>query len=232
VGKNKLAKFADMNKFSNVIQPSFEDAFHDKFKYKGNWWGYFGNTNPIVVELGCGKGEYTVALAEKNPSRNYIGIDIKGARIWRGAKSALEKELQNVAFVRTRIDFIQSIFGDEEVDEIWITFPDPQLKKSRNKKRLTSSRFLNAYKTLLKKDGIVHLKTDNQILHAYTADLLKNNNCTILACTRDLYHSEFVNETHEIRTFYENLFLGQGLPITYLKFKLNHGEEIEEIPGD
>jgi tRNA (guanine-N7-)-methyltransferase len=232
VGKNKLAKFADMDNFSNVVQPSFEDAFHDNFKYKGNWSGYFGNDNPITLELGCGKGEYTVALAEEHPGGNYIGIDIKGARIWRGAKTALEKKLQNVAFVRTRVDFIPSIFGPGEVDEIWITFPDPQLKKSRTKKRLTSPRFLNAYKALLKKDGIVHLKTDNQVLHEYTADLLTYNNCKILARTNDLYHSDLEKETRGIRTFYENMFLEEGLPITYLKFQLNDGKKIEEKPGE
>ena len=163
-----------MKTFDNVFQPSFKQVFQKDFKLKGQWASrYFRNENPIILELGCGKGEYTIGLAERFPDINFIGIDIKGARIWTGAKKAYLEKIPNVAFIRTRIEFINSFFSPAEVDEIWLTFPDPQLKKRRNKKRLTSARFLNLYRGFLKDRGIIQLKTDNPILYEYTLELAK-----------------------------------------------------------
>jgi len=161
--KRKLQRFAEMETFANVIQPEFEEVFGKDFRLKGLWNKcQFHNENPVVLELGCGKGEYATGLAKHFPDKNFIGVDIKGSRMWRGATTALGEQLHNVMFLRTRIEMIGSFFGPDEVDEIWLTFPDPQLKKAR--KRLTSSRFLNSYRTFLKKSGIIHLKTDNDVL--------------------------------------------------------------------
>ena len=163
--KNKLKRFKENESFANVIQPTRESLLADDFQYKGNWSAFFGNSNPIVVELGCGKGEYSVGLARKNPNVNYIGIDIKGARFWRGAKTALEEKLPNVAFVRTQIELVTHVFAPAEVSELWITFPDPQYKFKRTHHRLTNPNFLMKYKQILKPNGIVHLKTDAAFLH-------------------------------------------------------------------
>lgn len=226
--KNKLQRFAENETFPNVIQPEFSEVFRKDFRLKHNWASSFWkNTNPLVLELGCGKGEYTVSLAERNQSKNYIGIDIKGARFWRGAKSALEKGLANVAFVRTRIEFLDSFFGANEVDEIWITFPDPQLSERRAKKRLTSSRFLNMYAGMLKPNAVVNLKTDSKELFDYTKTLLEGNHQEILIATDDLYNSQYCNETLSIKTHYESYYLSQGKPITYIQFRING--EIHEI---
>lgn len=223
MGKNKLKRFAENETFSNLFQPPLEEVLNDKFELKGKWGNsYFKNINPLVLELGCGKGEYTVSLAGMNPQKNFIGIDIKGARIWRGAKNALENKLNNVAFVRTRIEHICSIFAQNEVDELWITFPDPQEREIKAKKRLTSSRFLNLYSGFLKPNAIVHLKTDNRQLFDYTKALVEQNKFNVLICTTDLY-ANFTNDpVLGIKTFYEQQFLGEGLPITYLRFVLNH----------
>jgi len=194
VGKNKLAKFGEMERFENVIQVPYKKLQQEDFFLKGKWaTDFFKNENPIILELGCGKGEYTVELAEKNQDKNYIGVDIKGARMYVGAKQALEKGLKNVAFLRTNIEIINQFFGKEEVTEIWLTFPDPQMKKTR--KRLTSTTFLNLYKQFLKKDGIVHLKTDSNFQFTYTCELVHLNEFEILAETSDLYESEILDET-------------------------------------
>ena len=226
MGKNKLAKFGEMERFENVIQVPYKTLQQGNFYLKGTWAiSFFKNENPIILELGCGKGEYTVELAEKNPSFNYIGVDIKGARMYVGAKKALEKGLKNVAFLRTNIEIINQFFEEEEVAEIWLTFPDPQMKKTR--KRLTSTFFLNLYRQFLKKDGIVHLKTDSNFQFTYTSALVHLNNFVILAETNDLYNSDILSETLQIKTFYEKQWLSRGITIKYIAFRLNKKELIE-----
>jgi len=216
-----------METFDHVIQASFDEVFQKDYKLKGNWnKDFFKNQNPLVLELGCGKGEYTVGLAKLNTGANYIGIDIKGARMWRGARTAKDDNMQNVAFVRTRIDLINSFFAPEEVSEIWITFPDPQPKKSH--KRLTSSRFLGYYQKFVKNDGIINLKTDSAELYAYTKEVIAINKLEVLADTDNLYQSSLVDDVLSIRTFYEQQFLGKGKPITYLRFKLKNNIQLEE----
>lgn len=220
MSKNKLAKFEEMKGFEHVVQAPFNKIKHNDFHLKGKWAkDFFQNENPVILELGCGKGEYTVELAEKFPDANFIGIDIKGARLWNGAKIALEKELKNVAFLRTNIEIIGQFFGENEIDEIWLTFPDPQMKKTR--KRLTSANFLNKYRNFLKKDGIIHLKTDSNFQYTYTSALAHKNDFEILAETDNLYESDVLNETLQIKTFYEKQWLSRGITIKYLAFKLN-----------
>jgi tRNA (guanine-N7-)-methyltransferase len=220
--KDKLRRFAENETFDHVIQPQFNEVFNTNYKYKQKWSElYWKNPNPIILELGCGKGEYTIQLAQKYPNCNCIGIDIKGARLWRGAKTALEDSLQNVAFIRSRIEFLESFFGTDEISEIWITFPDPQKEKRRTKKRLTSPRFLNMYKNILQPHGKIHLKTDSKELYEYTKSLLEFNKQPILIATDNLYESTVTNEILEIKTFYEQGYLAQGKPITYLQFEIN-----------
>ncbi len=217
--KNKLKRFKENESFANVIQPAREALLDKTFTHKGTWETYFGNANPIVLELGCGKGEYTVELARKNPDTNYIGIDIKGARFWRGAKTALEDGLQNVAFVRTQIELIEYVFDTNEVSEIWITFPDPQFKFKRTHHRLTNPNFLKAYRNVLKPDGYVHLKTDSAFLHGYTLGVLDGWEITPIMAHHDVY--EYVHAPEDvigIQTFYEQQYREQNIPITYLKF--------------
>ena len=229
--KKKLQRFAEMETFSNVFQPELMEVLGRDFHLKGLWKEQcFKNKNPLVLELGCGKGEYTTGLARRFHNKNFIGIDIKGARIWRGARTALGEKLGNVMFLRTRIEFIGSFFGPGEVDEIWLTFPDPQLKKRR--KRLTSSRFLNSYRRFLKPDGLVHLKTDNTVLYEFTLDLIRQNNLLLRCCSNDLYHSGLVDEILDIKTFYESQFLNQGMKINYLCFELPNDKEIKDPPGE
>jgi len=231
MGKDKLRKFQENATFAHVIQPDFEDIFRKDFSLKGIWQKKFWkNDKPITLELGCGKGEYTVNLAQFNANRNYIGIDIKGARFWRGAKTASEKGITNVAFLRTRIEFIESFFAKDEIDEIWITFPDPQLKTRRAKKRLTSSIFLNMYQTFLKSGALIHLKTDSAELYEYTKELLAYNNIAPQIATDNLYESSFVTDILSIKTHYETLFLAKNKPITYLQFTLPIGQVIRELP--
>ncbi|MBQ2375416.1 MAG: tRNA (guanosine(46)-N7)-methyltransferase TrmB [Bacteroidales bacterium] len=220
MGKNKLARFAENETFANLFQLTYEQVTKEGFALKGKWnKEFFKNDNPIVLELGCGKGEYTVGLAKKYPNKNFIGIDIKGARLWRGCKTSNEDKMTNVAFVRTHIQMIESYFAQNEVSEIWITFPDPQLKKPN--KRLTCERFLKLYKNILKQDGIVHLKTDSQELYEFTKDeVLIPTKREILYNTNDLYNSDFKEDVIEIQTFYEAMYLKIGKPITYLKFRL------------
>jgi tRNA (guanine-N7-)-methyltransferase len=223
VGKNKLAKFEEMKGFEHVIQAPFNTIKNNDFPLKGKWREqFFGNENPIILELGCGKGEYSIELAEKHPQKNFLGVDIKGARLWKGAKIAQEKGLKNVGFLRTNIEIIGQFFGPDEVDEIWLTFPDPQMKKTR--KRLTSTTFLKKYKSFLKKDGIIHLKTDSNFQYAYTNALAHLNDFEILAETDNLYESEILNDILRIRTFYEKQWLSRGIPIKYLAFRLNDKE--------
>ncbi|MCX2679879.1 tRNA (guanosine(46)-N7)-methyltransferase TrmB [Galbibacter sp. EGI 63066] len=221
--KNKLKRFKENETFSNVIQPSREELVNADFDLKGKWRSqYFKNNNPIVLELGCGKGEYTVSLAERNPDKNYIGIDIKGARFWRGAKTALEKSLPNVAFVRSQIELIEFIFDIDEVDEIWITFPDPQIKYKRTKHRLTNTDFLKQYANILKGNGVVHLKTDSEFMHGYTLGLLHGLGYEVLYANHNVYRNEgSPDEVTSIQTFYEKQYLEEEKPITYIKFKPN-----------
>ncbi len=220
--KNKLKRFRENEKFENVIQPSREELTDETFQLKGNWSrDFFKNDNPVVLELGCGKGEYTVALARQNPDKNFIGIDIKGARFWRGAKTALEEGLENVAFVRTQIELIQHVFAAGEVSEIWITFPDPQIKYKRTKHRLTNSEFLQRYKTILNPEGLMHLKTDSEFMHGYTLGLLHGEGHEILYAHHDIYKNEYSpKEVTGIQTFYEKQYLEKGKPITYIQFKI------------
>ena len=221
MGKYKLQRFAEVAEFGNVIQPDYKDVIVS-FDLKGIWAKeYFKNDNPIVLEVACGKGEYAVNLAKRNPDINYIGIDYKGARIWRGAKTAFENGYKNVAFLRIQIDWIEHCFAKDEISEIWTTFPDPHPRNSRSRRRLTSPNFLNKFNNILKADGIIHLKTDNEGLFDYTLDVIKESGHKLLEHTRDVYRSELENEVTSIQTFYEKIFLSQGMPIYYLKFKLN-----------
>ena len=227
--KNKIKKFTELNSFRNVFQPKINEVFNDSFHFKGKWReSYFRNNNPVILELGCGKGEYTVSLAERYPDLNFIGIDIKGARIWTGARYAIENNLKNVAFIRTRIEFITSFFGENEIDEIWLTFPDPQLKRRRNKKRLTALVFLEMYRRFLKKGGQIHLKTDNRELFEYTRNLAINKRFRIQNDTEDLYKSDITGAAKEIKTYYENQFLEKGMNIYYLSFSFDHDKKIED----
>lgn len=217
MGKNKLAKFAEMVNFDNVIQVSPEQLYYSDHALKGNWAkNYFRNNHPVILELGCGKGEYSVALAEKYPGNNYIGIDIKGARMYTGAKLARQKSLRNVAFLRTHIEKAESFFARDEVDEIWLTFPDPQMKKLN--KRLTSGLMLQKYSLFLKPDGVIHLKTDSQFLYSYTMALVKLNQLSIVYHTDDLYASGKPDNILGVQTFYEKQWLDRGIKIKYLSF--------------
>lgn len=221
MGKDKLRRFAENLTFKNMVQPEFDEVFGRDFRLKGRWHEeFFGNDHPIVLELGCGRGEYTVALAARHPECNFIGIDIKGARMWRGAKTATEMELGNVGFLRTRIEFIASFFGPGEVSEIWITFPDPQLKANRIKKRLTAPDFLALYAGFLMPGGSIHLKTDSQRLHAYTKEVIRQNGLPCSVCSDDIDRDGLVDENLSIQTAYERKFRAVGLPITYLRFEL------------
>jgi len=220
--KNKLRRFRENETFSNVYQPSREEVIDNTFALKGNWnKEVFKNDNPIVLELGCGKGEYSVELARRYPNTNFIGVDIKGSRFWRGAKTAVEENLPNVAFLRTQIELIENCFGTHEVDEIWITFPDPQIKYKRTKHRLTNEEFLARYKNILKEEGIVNLKTDSEFMHGYTLGLLHGAGHKVLYANHNVYRNEGAPEVvTAIQTFYESQYLEQNKPITYIKFQL------------
>ena len=221
MGKDKLRKFRENETFACFVQPEFDTVFGVDHPLKGRWSSdFFHNDRPIVVELGCGKGEYTVGLAAMDPSRNYIGIDIKGARMWRGAKTATERGMTNVGFLRTRIEFINSLFAEGEVAEIWITFPDPQLKTRRAQKRLTSPLFLARYARLLACDGCIHLKTDSKHLYAYTKAVADHFALPVTAAETDIYGTGFADAALSVKTAYESRFLEMGLPIAYLRFGL------------
>lgn len=218
MSRTKLKKFSKLNKMSHVIQPDREELLSDQFSIKGHWKKKFKNNNPIILELGCGKGEYSVGLAKKYPENNYIGIDIKGARIYSGADLVRQEELKNVYFIRTQIEYISSLFSSEEIDEIWITFPDPQIKFNRRKKRLTHPSMLEKYKTILKRGGLIHLKTDSLFLHGYTLGVLTEGPYKVLHSTHDLYSKKNVDERLAIKTHYEKLFLENNHTITHLSF--------------
>lgn len=219
--KNKLRRFNDNERFANVIQPGREELLAEAFAHRGQWHRFFGNDHPIVLELGCGKGEYTLALARRNTGINYIGVDIKGARLWRGAKTALEEPLPNVAFLRTHIELLDHAFGPGEVAEIWITFPDPQIKYRRTKHRMTNPDFLQLYRRFLKPQGCIHLKTDSEFMHGYTLGLLQGTGGQIRYANHDIYRlGGAPEEATQIQTFYEKQYLEQGKAITYLAFSL------------
>ena len=227
MGKNKLAKFATMATYPHVFQYSFSQVQKEGFPLKGHWNAcFFNNTNPIVVELGCGKGEYTTGLGRLQREKNFIGVDIKGARMWSGAKEALEAGMSNVAFLRTRIELLTAFFAPGEVSEIWLTFPDPQMKK-RNK-RLTSACFLKLYSQVLKPKGRIHLKTDSHFLYAYTKALLQANSLPVLLSSDHLYLSHPDNETLSIRTAYEQQWIERGIAIKYLCFLCEERENFAE----
>lgn len=220
--KNKLKRFAENQRFDNLFQYNYQDIQHEGFPLKGQWHpSFFKNDNPIVLELGCGKGEYTVGLAKARTGTNHIGIDIKGARMWKGLKEAQDFGLQNVAFIRTRIELINAFFDTGEVSEIWVTFPDPQPQASRIRKRLTSPVFLAYYRKFMKADGIVNLKTDSKLLYDYTLEVIENENLPLLYHTDDLYATTAEMEVKNFRTFYEQMWLEQGLSIKYIQFGIN-----------
>ncbi len=220
--KNKLKRFQENETFANVFQPSREEVVGGEFPLKGKWRSdFFKNDNPVVLELGCGKGEYSVGLAKLNPNKNFIGIDIKGARFWRGAKTAIEENMSNVAFVRTQIELIEHCFAKDEVDEIWITFPDPQIKYKRTKHRMTNATFLENYKKVLKPNGLMHLKTDSEFMHGYTLGLLHGAGHEVLYANHNVYRNEgSPKEVTSIQTFYESQYLEINKAITYIQFRI------------
>lgn len=229
MSKNKLTKFKEMESFPNVIQPHIKDVLWKDYYLKGRWnKDIFKNNNPIVLELGCGKGEYSIGLALRYPEKNFIGIDIKGARIWKGAKYALEKNITNVRFLRTRIDFIQNFFAENEVSEIWIPHPDPQRKKPN--KRLTSAYFLSLYQSFVIDKAFINLKTDSYNLFQYTLKVAETNSLEIVESYEDIHSANLENEITQIRTFYEQMFLEEGSKITFLKFRLDKNKKLQNPP--
>jgi tRNA (guanine-N7-)-methyltransferase len=220
--KNKLKRFKENETFSNVFQPTREEVISDQLPLKGKWrTDFFKNNNPIVLELGCGKGEYSVGLAQRNPNKNFIGIDIKGARFWRGAKTAIENGIHNVAFLRTQIELIEHCFDADEVNEIWITFPDPQIKYKRTKHRMTNAEFLKNYKKILKPNGLMHLKSDSEFMYGYTLGLLHGLGHEVLYSNHNVYKNEGAPaDVTSIQTFYESQYLEVNKPITYIQFRI------------
>lgn len=214
MGKDKLRRFAEVATFKNVVQLDAGKAL------KGKWaMNFFGNNNPVILELACGKGEYTVNLARMFPDINFVGVDYKGNRIWRGAKTALEEGITNVGFLRIQIETILEHFAEKEIDEIWITFPDPQPQDSREKKRLTNPKFLEKYKAILKDNGLMHLKTDNDDFYAYTIEQIDLLNFPKIKETTDLYHSDLVDEVLSIKTYYERKYLADNKNINYVQWR-------------
>lgn len=235
MAKGKLAKFADMERYENVFQYPYSVVENVPFEMKGRWReDYFHNDNSIVLELGCGKGEYTVGLAKLFPDINFIGVDIKGARMWTGATQAIKENLRNVAFLRTNIEVIDRFFAEDEVQEIWLTFSDPQMKNAR--KRLTSTYFMNRYRRFLNDGGLIHLKTDSNFLFTYTTYMVERNSLPVLLRTEDLYHTEGIDEETSnilaIQTYYESMWIERGLNIKYMKFRLPRLGELAEPEVD
>ena len=231
MSKGKLAKFADMETYENVFQYPYSVVDHVPFPMQGHWHEqYFHNQNPIILELGCGKGEYTVGLAKRYPGMNFIGVDIKGARMWTGATQALQEGLRNVAFLRTYIEIIDRFFAPGEVQEIWLTLSDPQMKNPR--KRLTSTYFMERYRHFLVDNGIIHLKTDSNFLFTYTTYMVEHNRLEVLLKTTDLYAesaaSSGFSEAASIQTYYEGMWIERGLNIKYMKYRLPHEGKLEE----
>jgi len=221
MAKKKLERFADIKTFPNVFEFNFHELAKG-FSETGKWnSGFFRNEQPIVLELGCGKGEYTVGLAKRSPQKNFIGVDLKGNRLWVGAKQILDEQIPNAGFLRTRIDFIDHCFAPAEVSELWITFPDPQMQKTRERKRLTNMRFLDRYRKFLKPDGIIHLKTDSKAFYEYTLEVIAENKYHLLDHTDDLYSDPTSRpaELTDIKTYYEGIFSAKGFKICYLKFR-------------
>ncbi len=223
MAKNKIKKFREVDSFDNCFFLSFEESKENGLPLKGKWHkDFFKNENPIVLELGCGKGEYTIGLAKRYANKNFIGVDIKGNRIWTGAKTAIDEKMDNVAFVRTRIDFIEACFSANEVSEIWITFPDPQPQKTRVRKRLTNIMFVNRYKNIMVKGGIINLKTDSEPFYDFSREVIQENKLIELDATNDLYAVGSLRDEAltNIKTYYEKLFSEKGFKICYLKYKL------------
>ncbi len=221
MAKHKLQRFAEIETFDNVLQPRINFPMTDH-EMKGKWnSNFFKSDKPIVLELGCGRGEYTVNLAEHFPDKNFLGVDIKGARLWRGAKTAIENNMNNIGFLRTQIDKIAHFFAPSEVSEIWITFPDPQPQLSRERKRLTSPEYLERYNQIIRPGGIIHLKTDNAGLFEYTESVLAEKNFKVYQCTHDLYKADFLTDILKIKTTYEKIYLEKGVPICYLNFSMD-----------
>ncbi|MEI7723697.1 MAG: tRNA (guanosine(46)-N7)-methyltransferase TrmB [Bacteroidota bacterium] len=219
MAKKKLIHFQENLTFPHLLQPTYKDLASG-FSLRHRWHeDFFGNNHPIVVELGCGKGEYTVGLADRYRQRNFVGIDWKGARLWRGSKTVVEQDLKNVGFVRAMVDHVEQIFAPGEISEIWITFPDPQVKKERL--RLTAPVFLTKYKNILTSDGIIHLKTDDQFFFSYTLEVIREQGHKLLWATDDLYQSGSGDDVIAIQTYYENRWLEMGKKICYLRFQLN-----------
>jgi len=228
MGKNKLAKFADMEEFPHVFQVSSHAVREGaRFEMKGKWnETFFKNENPIVLELGCGKGEYTVGLGKLYPDKNFVGVDIKGARLWTGAKESFENGMKNVAFLRTNIEMIHYFFAENEVSEIWLTFPDPQMKKVT--KRLTATNFMKSYQQFVKDDGLIHLKTDSNFMFTYTCEMVKANHYPVIFSNDDLYTSDLQDPILSIKTYYEQQWLDRGLTIKYIQFRLEKRNEFVE----
>lgn len=227
MGKNKLQKFADMAAYPHVFEYPYSVAENVPFEMKGKWHEkFFKNSNPIVLELGCGRGEYTVGLGRMFPDKNFIAVDIKGARMWSGATESISEGLTNVAFLRTNIEIIERFFAEDEVSEIWLTFSDPQMKKAT--KRLTSTYFMNRYRQFLKPDGIIHVKTDSNFMFTYTRYMIEENKLPVLFITEDLYHSNLVDDILGIKTYYEQQWLDRGLSIKYIKFALPQDGVLKE----
>ena len=227
MGKNKLSKFADLATYEHVVQITYKELQAAEFRFKGKWSeAFFGNSNPIILELGCGKGEYTVKLATHFSEFNFIGIDIKGSRMWKGATQAKDLGLKNVGFLRTNIENIRMFFAAGEVAEIWLTFPDPQMKKAR--KRLTATNFIENYRQIMTPNGIIHLKSDSNFMYQYTEAMVAENQFEVIRQTDDLYNSELLDEVLSIQTFYEKQWLDRGLSIKYLAFRLSHKNPLRE----
>ena len=219
MSRTKLKKFKKLKDMPHVIQPSHEELLNDNFSLKGKWKDTFNNNNPIVLELGCGKGEYTIALSKMFPEYNYVAIDIKGSRLYSGAEIVNLEKIQNVIFIRTQIEYLESLFTKDEIQEIWIPFPDPQIKYQRRKKRLTGLNFLQIYKQVLKKNGVIHLKTDSMFLYGYTLGLLEAGPYKIIENSMDIYHiNSSIDKRLKIKTHYEKMFLDKNKLITYLAF--------------